>query len=79
MVADGNIQISAACELLFTIHLRDGGAQLVVGLDTVFRTVDITLQLRVAQVAQRVDRADQLVVLWRSRKLTRLCSLELTH
>jgi len=35
----------------------------VVGLNAVFRSVDITLQLRVAQVAQRVDRADQLVVL----------------
>ena len=32
----------------------------MVGLDAVFRTVDITLQLRVAQVAQRVDRADPM-------------------
>lgn len=35
----------------------------MVGLNAVFRAVDITLKLRVAQVAQRVDRADQLVIL----------------
>ena len=63
MVADSNIQVSAPGQLLFAVHLGDGGAQLVVGLDAVFRAVDITLQLGVAQVAQRVDAAHQLVEL----------------
>ena len=37
-------------KFLFTVDLGDGGAQLVVGLYAVFRAVDITLQLGVAQV-----------------------------
>ena len=56
MVADSNIQVSAPGQLLFAVHLGDGGAQLVVGLNAVFRTVNIALQLRISQVAKRVDR-----------------------
>ena len=35
----------------------------MVGLDAIFRAVDISLQLRVAQITQRVDGADQFVEL----------------
>ena len=61
MVADSNIQVSASGQLLFAVHLGDGWAQLVVGLNAVFRTVNIALQLRISQVAKRVDTADQLI------------------
>jgi hypothetical protein len=63
VVADIHIQIGASGQFLLAVDLGDGGAQLVVGLNAVFRAVDITLQLRVAQVAQRVDSANQLVIL----------------
>ena len=39
------------------------GAELVVGLDTVLRAVHGAFELWVAQVAQRVDAADELVEL----------------
>ena|GEM_PF-6325909 len=35
----------------------------MVGLNAISRTVDIALQLRITQVAKRVDAADQLVEL----------------
>jgi len=54
---------SGCCQLLFAVHLVDGGAQLVVGLNAIFRTVDITLQLRASQLAKRVDVADQFIKL----------------
>ena len=41
----------------------------MVGLNAVFRAMDITLQLRIAQVAQRINRANQLVIL--EERLTR--------
>ena len=63
MVADRNVQVSAPCQLLFAVHLGDSGAQLMVGLDAVFRAVDVALQLRVTKVAKRVDAANQLVEL----------------
>ena len=43
--------------------LGDGRAELVVGLDAVLRAVHVSVATAVAQVAQRVDAADQLVEL----------------
>jgi hypothetical protein len=52
-----------AGQLLLAADLGDGRAELVVGLDAVLRAMHVPLQLRVAQVAQRVGAADQLVEL----------------
>ena len=61
MIADRHVQVSTSCQFLFAVHLGDGRAQLVVGLNAIFRAVDVTLQLWVAQVAKRVNAADQLI------------------
>lgn len=63
MVANAHFQVSAPGQFLFSIDLGNSGTQLMVGLNAVFGAVDIALQLRVAQVAQRINAADQLVVL----------------
>jgi hypothetical protein len=47
--------------LLLAADLRDGRAQLVVGFDTILGPMDIALQLRVPDVVERVDAADQLI------------------
>ena len=46
----------------FSVRLGDGRAQLVVRLDAVLRAVNIALQLKVAQVAKRVDATGQFVI-----------------
>jgi hypothetical protein len=55
------LNVGSAGEFFLAAYLSDGGVELVVGLDPVLRAVDMALQLRVAQVAQGVDAANQLV------------------
>ncbi len=40
-----------------------GGAQLMIGLNAVLGTMDVSLKLWIAQIAQCIDAADQLVEL----------------
>jgi hypothetical protein len=63
LVTDLDFDVDPGGQLLLAADLGDGRAELVVGLDAVLRAVHVPLQLRVAQVAQRVDAADQLVEL----------------
>ena len=58
VVADGVVQISSTHQRLFAIHLIDGGAQRVVGLDLILTAVNTALQLRIAKIAQRIDAAN---------------------
>lgn len=62
LVAELDIEIGAAGRALLAGDLGDGRAQLVISLDAVLRPVDVALQLRVADVLQRVEAAHQLVV-----------------
>lgn len=62
LVAELDIEIGAAGQALLAGDLGDGRAQLVIGFDPVLRPVDVALQLRVADVLQRVGAAHQLVV-----------------
>lgn len=62
LVAVLDVKVCASRELLLAADLRDGRAQLVIRLDAVLRAVHEALQLRISQVAQRVDAANQLVV-----------------
>ena len=50
-------------QLFPAADLGDRRAQLMIGLEPVLRTMDIALQLRVSEVIERVDAADQLVEL----------------
>ena len=63
LVADLDFEVGPSGQFLLAADLGDGRAELVVGLDAVLRAMHVALQLRVAQVAQRVDAADQLVEL----------------
>ena len=63
LVADLDFDVGPAGEFLLAADLGDGRAQLMVRLNPVLRAVDVTLQLRVAEVSQGVDAADQLVEL----------------
>lgn len=43
LVADVHVQVGTPGQFLLSVDLGDGGAQLVVGLNAVFRAVDITI------------------------------------
>jgi hypothetical protein len=62
LVGEKDVELGVADQLLPAGDLGDGGAQLVIGLDPALRSVDVALQLRAADVFQRVEAAYQLVV-----------------
>jgi len=62
LVGEEDVEIGVADQLLPTGDLGDCRAQLMIGLDPVLRAVDVTLQLRAANILQRVEAAHQLVV-----------------
>jgi hypothetical protein len=55
LVRDRDVEIGATGELLRTPGPGDRRAQLMIGLDPVLRSVDIRLQLMIADVVDRVD------------------------
>src|SRR5271165_3547662 len=55
--------VGLAGEFLLAADLGDGSTQLVVGLEPILRALDVTLQLRIADIPQGVDAADHLVEL----------------
>jgi hypothetical protein len=62
LVGDLDVQVTVRGEFILTGELRDGRAQLVIRLDAVLQAVHEALQLRVSEVVQRVDAANQFVV-----------------
>ena len=63
LVADFDVEVGTPAEFPLTANLRDGRSQWVVRLGLVLRSVHVALQLRVSQIPQGVDTANQLVVL----------------
>lgn len=59
LVADLDVEVGTPGEFLLAADVGDGRAQLVIRLDAVLRAVHVALQLRVAQVTQRVGAAHQ--------------------
>ena len=62
LVGEEDIELRVADELLAAGDLRDDRAQLVVGFDPVLRPVNVPLELRIADIFERVEAAHQLVI-----------------
>lgn len=61
LVEDRDVKVGGADQLLLAADLGDGKKQLVVGFDTILGPMDVALQLRIPDVVERVDAADQLI------------------
>jgi hypothetical protein len=57
------VEVCTSDQFLFAADLRERGAQLMIGLDAVLGTMDVSLELWIAQIAQCIDAADQFVEL----------------